>query len=53
MLLSVVQTPVGLVLGAFLGVVALLLAALIIIRLMPDGISAWLQRRIDRRSRLA
>lgn len=52
-LLSVVQTPVGLVLGAFLGVVALLLAALIIIRLMPDGISAWLQRRSDRRSRPA
>jgi branched-chain amino acid transport system permease protein len=52
-LLSLVQTPVGLVLGAFLGVVALLLAALIIIRLMPSGISAYLQRFIDRRSRFA
>ena len=52
-LLSLVQTPVGLVLGAFLGVVALLLAALIIIRLMPSGISAYLQRFIDRRGRFA
>lgn len=52
-LLSLVQTPIGLVLGAFLGVVALLLAALIIIRLMPSGISAYLQRIIDRRSRFA
>ena len=39
-------------LGAFLGTVALLLAALIIIRLMPDGISAWLQRRLDQRARM-
>ena len=35
------------------GLVALLLAALIIIRLMPDGISAWLQRRLDQRHRVA
>lgn len=53
LLLSLVQTPVGLVFGAFLGVVALLLAALIIIRLMPSGISAYIQRIIDRRSRFA
>src|SRR5262249_29884673 len=38
-LLSLVKTPVGFTLGAFLGSVALLLAALIIIRLMPNGIS--------------
>lgn len=52
-LLSLVQTPIGLIFGAFLGVVALLLAALVIIRLMPSGISAWLQRRLDRRGGLA
>jgi urea transport system permease protein len=48
-LLSLVKTPVGFWLGAFLGNVALLLAALIIIRLMPNGISAYLQRFADRR----
>jgi branched-chain amino acid transport system permease protein len=48
-LLSLVKTPVGFWLGAFLGTVALLLAALIIIRLMPNGISAYLQRFADRR----
>lgn len=49
-LLSIVKTPVGLLLGAFLGTVALLLAALIVIRLMPDGISAQLQRLAERRT---
>lgn len=49
LLLSLVKTPVGFWLGAFLGTVALLLAALIIIRLMPNGISAFLQRFADRR----
>ncbi len=49
MLLSLVKTPIGFTLGAFLGTVALLLAALIIIRLMPNGISAYLQRFADRR----
>jgi len=48
-LLSLVRTPVGFAFGAFLGLVALLFAALIIIRLMPNGISAYLQRWIDRR----
>ena len=43
----------GFLFGAFLGLVALLLAALIIIRLMPDGISAWLQKRLDQRTRAA
>jgi branched-chain amino acid transport system permease protein len=47
-LLSLVKTPVGFLMGAFLGTVALLVAALIIIRLMPDGISAVVQRRLDR-----
>jgi branched-chain amino acid transport system permease protein len=49
LLLSLVKTPVGFWLGAFLGTVVLLLAALIIIRLMPNGISAYLQRFADRR----
>ena len=53
LILSLVRTPVGFLFGAFLGLVALLLAALIIIRLMPDGISAWLQRRLDQRHRVA
>lgn len=52
LLLSLVRTPVGFLVGAFLGLVALLLAALIIIRLMPDGISAAIQRRLDLRSRV-
>jgi len=52
LLLSIVKTPVGFFLGAFLGTVALLLAALIIIRLWPDGISAAIQRRIDLRHRM-
>ena len=51
-LLSLVRTPIGFLFGSFLGLVALLLAALIIIRLMPDGISAWLQRYLDRWSRI-
>jgi branched-subunit amino acid ABC-type transport system permease component len=53
LLLSLVRTPVGFLLGSFLGLVALLLAALVIIRLMPDGISAYLQKLHDRRTRLA
>ena len=50
LLLSLVKTPVGFLFGAFLGTVALLLAALVIIRLMPDGISAAIQRRLDQRA---
>ncbi len=53
LLLSLVRTPIGFLFGAFLGLVALLLAALIIIRLMPDGISAYLQKLHDRRTRFA
>ena len=52
LLLSLVRTPVGFVFGSFIGLVALLLAALIIIRLMPDGISAYVQRLYDRTVRL-
>jgi branched-chain amino acid transport system permease protein len=47
--LSLVKTPVGLLFGAFLGTVALLFAALVIIRLLPDGISAYLQRMTNSR----
>ncbi|SMF63841.1 amino acid/amide ABC transporter membrane protein 1, HAAT family [Tistlia consotensis] len=50
-LLAAVKTPVGMAFGAFYGTVALLFAALVIIRIMPDGISARLQRWFDRRSR--
>ncbi|MGE0212905.1 MAG: branched-chain amino acid ABC transporter permease [Parvibaculaceae bacterium] len=53
LLLSLVKTPVGFFFGAFLGTVALLLAALIIIRLLPDGISATIQRRLDLRHRMS
>lgn len=48
-LLSAVKTPVGMALGAFSGTVALLVAALIIIRIMPNGISASIQKMLDRR----
>ncbi|MGE3873357.1 MAG: branched-chain amino acid ABC transporter permease [Parvibaculaceae bacterium] len=51
-LLSLVKTPIGFYFGAFLGTVALLLAALIFIRLLPDGISAAIQRRLDLRHRM-
>jgi branched-chain amino acid transport system permease protein len=53
LLLSLIKTPVGFLFGAFLGTVVLLLAALIIIRLMPDGISAFIQHRLDQRARRA
>jgi branched-chain amino acid transport system permease protein len=52
-LLSLVKTPIGFLVGAFLGSVALLLAALVIIRLVPDGISAGIQRRLDRGARIS
>ena len=47
-LLSAIKTPTGFVFGAFLGTVAMLVAALIIIRIMPDGISATIQKFMDR-----
>jgi branched-chain amino acid transport system permease protein len=48
--LAAVKTPIGMAFGAFSGTVALLLAALIIIRIMPDGISAALQKYFIRRA---
>jgi branched-chain amino acid transport system permease protein len=50
LLLSAVRTPIGMAFGSFLGTVALLVAALIIIRIMPNGISAQLQKFFDRRA---
>jgi branched-chain amino acid transport system permease protein len=52
LLLSLFKTPVGFLIGAFWGTVVLLLAALVIIRLIPDGISAAIQRRLDRGARI-
>lgn len=52
LLLSLVKTPIGFAVGAFFGTVALLVAALVIIRLVPDGVSALVQRRLDQRHRV-
>ncbi len=49
-LLAAVKTPIGMAFGAFSGTVALLFAALIIIRIMPNGISAALQKYFIRRA---
>ena len=49
LILSAIKTPIGMALGAFSGTVALLVAALIIIRIMPNGISFTIQRILDRR----
>lgn len=49
-ILAAVKTPIGMALGSFSGTVALFLAALIIIRIMPNGISAALQKHFDRRA---
>ena len=49
LILSAVKTPIGMALGAFSGTVALLVAALIIIRIMPNGISFTIQKYLDRR----
>jgi urea transport system permease protein len=45
LLLSLVKTPIGFVFGAFVGTVALLLAALVIIRLMASRLlwRRWLR----------
>ena len=51
LILSAIKTPIGMALGAFSGTVALLVAALIIIRIMPNGISFTIQRILDRRRR--
>jgi branched-chain amino acid transport system permease protein len=44
-LLSLAETPVTIWLGTFLGVVAMMCASLILIRLLPNGLSEWIQRR--------
>ena len=49
LILSAIKTPIGMALGAFSGTVALLVAALIIIRIMPNGISYTIQKILDRR----
>jgi len=49
-LLAAVKTPIGMAFGAFSGTVAMLLAALIVIRIMPNGISAALQKYLTRRA---
>lgn len=49
LLLAAVRTPIGMAFGSFVGTVALLVAALFIIRIMPNGISAQLQKYLDRR----
>lgn len=48
--LAAVKTPIGMAFGSFTGTVALLFAALIIIRIMPNGISAALQKYFIRRA---
>ncbi len=50
LILSAVKTNIGMAFGAFFGTVALLLTALIVIRIMPNGISATFQRYIDKKS---
>ena len=49
LILSAVKSNIGMAFGAFFGTVALLLTALIVIRIMPNGISATLQRYIDKK----
>jgi branched-chain amino acid transport system permease protein len=49
-ILAAVKTPIGMAFGSFTGTVALLFAALIIIRIMPNGISAALQKYFIRRA---
>lgn len=44
-LLSLAETPVTIWFGTFLGVVAMMCASLILIRLLPNGLSEWIQRR--------
>lgn len=44
-LLSVVKTPVSIAFGSFYGAVALLIAALVLMRFVPNGISSLLRLR--------
>lgn len=47
-ILAGVKVPIGMAFGAFIGTVALLVSALIIIRIAPNGISAPMQKLFDR-----
>jgi len=42
--LALIQSPIAFFLGSFLGTVALLFSALIVIRILPNGISMYLQQ---------
>jgi len=42
-LLSLISTPLSSVLGTFIGRIGLLIAALVVIRFLPRGISGYLQ----------
>lgn len=46
--LALIQSPIAFFLGSFLGTVALLLSALVIIRILPNGISMYLQNITER-----
>lgn len=43
--LALVKTPFTIWFGPFIGIVAMLLASLVLIRLLPKGLSDWIQRR--------
>lgn len=43
--LSLAKTPFTIWFGTFIGIVAMLLASLVLIRLLPKGLSEWIQRR--------
>jgi len=43
--LSLAETPFTIWFGTFIGIVAMLLASLVLIRLLPKGLSEWIQRR--------
>ncbi len=43
--LALAETPATIWFGTFIGIVAMLLASLILIRLLPKGLSDWIQRR--------
>ncbi len=43
--LSLAETPATIWFGTFIGIVAMLCASLVLIRLLPKGLSEWIQRR--------
>lgn len=50
--LSMIQTPVGNFFGAYLGNIAMLFAALLVIRVLPQGMSGLFRSIADRRLRV-